>query len=121
MSAPFPSAARLFRTRRPGRDLKTDRDRLSHVSSAIETAIESARSEREGLERRLELYYAQAVSLLEDAPEFSSRSERQEQAITEAERNAQAATLRIKQISAQIDKLQDVLSSLYPRNDDKLA
>jgi hypothetical protein len=101
---------RMFRTRNPARDADADRERFLSVRNAIASAIDGAARERAGLQRRLDAHYAHATSLLDNSPEFGSRSPSEEQSIAEAERNAVAAAKRIAQISEQIEQLSQMLS-----------
>lgn len=101
---------RLFRTRNPARDANTDLDRLMTVRRSIVAAMEGATSERQGLRQRLDVYYAQATSLIDNSGDYEMRSQEDENAILEAERNAAAATTRIGQLDAQLVKLGDMLA-----------
>lgn len=101
---------RLFRTRNPARDANTDLDRLMSVRRSIVAAIDSATRERQGLRQRLDVYYAQATSLLDNSAEYDRRSNEDESAIREAESNAAAANSRIEQIDAQLVKLGEMLT-----------
>lgn len=103
---------RLFRTRNPDRDANTDKDRFMTVRRSVVSAIESAHREREGLQIRLDVYYAQATNLLDNSGEFGERSVADEGAIADAERNAAAARHRIDQISVHMDQLNAVLANL---------
>ena len=103
---------RLFRTRNPARDANTDLDRLMTVRRAIADALAGASRERQGLQQRVDVYYAQAANLLDNSGEYGARSNEDEQSIREAEANAAQATARIGQIDIQIAKLGDMLVEL---------
>lgn len=103
---------RLFRTRDASRDASTDRDRFMTVRRSLLAAIDGAQREREGLQTRLDVYYAQATNLIDNSGEFGNRSPEDEGAIEEAERNAAAARLRIGQISEHMEQLKTVLATL---------
>jgi chromosome segregation ATPase len=112
MSSIFSLRPSLFRSRNPARNHTTDLDRLTGVKRSVEEAITSAISERDGLRRRVDLYYAQAANLLDNTAEFGARSSDEEAAITLAERNAGEATQRVADVSAQIEDLQKVLAQV---------
>ncbi|WDR03538.1 hypothetical protein PSQ19_05455 [Devosia algicola] len=101
---------KVFRTRNPDRDANTDMDRMMTVRRAIEDAIVSARRERQGLQQRLDVSYAQASNLLDNSGDYGARSSEDEQSILDAEANAAAAKRRIGQIDLQINGLSEVLS-----------
>jgi chromosome segregation ATPase len=96
---------KLFRTRNPARDNNTDLDRLMRVRRAFTDAIADAEQERQGLQLRVDVYYAQATNLLDNSGEYGARSQADEQSIADAEAQAAIATARMGQISAQIFKL----------------
>jgi hypothetical protein len=103
---------RMFRTRNPMRDTHTDLDRIMTVRRTLTDAIDSARSEREGLQRRLDLYYVQALSVLDNSAAYGERAREDEDAIETAERNAAAASARIRVIEGQITHLTGLLAQL---------
>jgi len=96
---------RLFRTRNPARDNNTDLDRLMAVRRAFVAAIADAEQERQGLQQRVDVYYAQATNLLDNSGEYGSRRSEDEDSIRDAEAQAAIASGRIVQINAQIAKL----------------
>jgi hypothetical protein len=102
---------RMFRTRDPSRDAGTDRDRLLSVRVAIVGAIESATRERDGLQQRVEDYYASASHILDQA-DFEDRPAADEQAVREAERQGAAGLRRIAAIDAQLLHLNRLLDEL---------
>jgi hypothetical protein len=106
---------RLFRTRSPARDATTDRDRLLSVRAAIVAAIESATRERDGLQQRVDDYYASASHILDQAS-FEDRAEGDEQAVREAERHGAAGLARIAAIDAQLVRLNRLLDDLDEQN-----
>jgi len=112
MNSIFSLRPSLFRSRNPLRNYNTDMDRLSTVKRALEQALAGAVAERDGLKRRVELYHAQAANLLDNTAEFGARSDEDEAAITQAERNAGEATQRVRDVSAQIEQLQKVLAEV---------
>ena len=103
---------RLFRTRNPARDANTDLDRLMTVRRSIADALAAASRERQGLQQRVDVYYAQATNLLDNSGDYGARSDEDEQSIREAEANAAQATSRIAQIDIQLAKLGDMLADL---------
>ena len=112
MSSIFSLRPSLFRSRNPARNYNTDLERLTAVKQSVEQAIASTVSERDGLRRRVDLYYAQAASLLDNTAEFGARSNDDEASITLAERNASEATQRVGDVSRQVEQLQGVLSQV---------
>ncbi|UJW87435.1 hypothetical protein [Devosia sp. SL43] len=128
MSSIFSLRPSLFRSRNPARNYTTDLERLTAVKRSVEQAIASAVSERDGLRRRVELYYAQAANLLDNTAEFGARSDDDEASITLAERNASEATQRVSDVSSQIEQLQalsaqvdDLIAQLQPVVDPAVA
>ncbi|WP_152664508.1 hypothetical protein [Devosia geojensis] len=112
MASILSMGSRMFRTRNPARDANTDLDRFMTVRRSIASAIEGATRERDGLQRRLDVYYAQATSLLDNSPEFAERDSAEEEAIRQAEDNAAAASRRIKQITEHIAQLNKMLADV---------
>lgn len=106
---------RLFRTRSPARDAGTDRDRLLSVRAAIVTAIESATRERDGLQQRVDDYYASASHILDQAS-FEERAASDEDAVREAERQGAAGLARIAAINVQLGRLNRLLDDLDEQN-----
>jgi len=103
---------RAFRTRNPGRDAETDEARLGTISNAISMALNDARRERDGLSQRMNLYYAQAASLMDNSPEYGKRERIDEAAIGSAENSAARARQRVAQLDSQIQRLEDVLAQV---------
>lgn len=106
---------RLFRTRDPSRDANTDRDRLLSVRAAIVAAIESATRERDGLQQRVDDYYASASHILDQAS-FEDRAVADEQAVRDAEQHGAAGLRRIAAIDAQLLRLNRLLDDLDEQN-----
>ena len=106
---------RIFRTRNPSRDASTDRDRLLTVRAAIVTAIESATRERDGLQHRVDDYYASASHILDQAS-FEDRSSTDEQAVRDAEQHGAAGLKRIAAINGQLLHLTRLLDDLDEQN-----
>lgn len=108
----FPLRPRAFRTRNPGRDSETDEARFGTISNAIAMALADARREREGLGQRVNFYYAQANSLLDNSDEYGKRDRADENAIGSSEHNASRARRRIVQLDEQILRLEALLSEV---------
>jgi len=106
---------RMFRTRNPSRDAGTDRDRLLSVRAAIVAAIESATRERDGLQQRVDDYYASAIHILDQAS-FDDRAASDEQAVRDAEEHGAAGLARIAAINAQLLRLNRLLDDLDEQN-----
>ena len=102
---------RMFRTRNPARDATTDRDRLLTVRAAIVAAIESATRERDGLQQRVDDYYASASHILDQAS-FEDRPAGDEQAVRDAEQHGAAGLRRIATINGQLLHLNRLLDDL---------
>ena len=109
-------ASRVFRTRDPARDAQTDRARLMSIRTAIAEAIESANRERDGLERRVDAYFASASHIL-DQGDFEQRSAEDEATIAEAERQGSAGLRRIAAIDAHLRRLQGLLTQVDGQDD----
>lgn len=105
-------APRMFRTRDPARDQQTDLERLAPVRRALEEAIASAEREHAGLQQRIDAYYAQAATVLDNSAAYGERSSEDEDIIRTAEANAATATARVQQIEAQIAQLGGMLRQL---------
>jgi hypothetical protein len=90
-----------FRTRDPRRDAATDMQRLQQVRGALLAALDAARRERDGLQRRVDLNYGRAASLLDEAGAYESRPAAEEAEIAEAERHAGAALARVHGLAGQ--------------------
>lgn len=103
---------RSFRTRDAARDMQTDANRFGAVRAALEEAAASARRERAGLQRRLELYHAQASSLIDVTGDYGARDSEDEAAITSAEASAERARVRLATIDEQIGRFTQLLDQL---------
>jgi hypothetical protein len=101
-----------FRTRDPRRDTATDVQRLQQVRDAVLAALEAARRERDGLQRRVEIDYGRAASLLDEAGAYNSRPAAEEAEIVEAERHAGAALARVQGLKGQIALFERLLGEL---------
>ncbi|WP_052951874.1 hypothetical protein [Devosia soli] len=103
---------RAFRTRNPGRDAETDAVRIETVRNAILMAVADARREREGLQQRMDMYYARAATMLDVSAEYSSRPDADEAVIRSAEQSASHARRRLAQLDEQIGRFNDLLGEL---------
>ena len=103
---------KAFRTRNPGRDAETDQIRLETVRNAITMALADARRERDGLQQRVELYHAQAATMLDNSAGYGRRSVVDEVEISSAEQNAATARARLGQLDAQIERFGILLAEL---------
>ena len=103
---------RAFRARNPGRDAETDEARLGTISNAISMALNDARRERDGLSPRMNLYYAQAATMLDNSVEYGKRDRIDEAAIGSAENSAARARQRVAQLDSQILRLEEVLAQV---------
>ncbi|WP_193335584.1 hypothetical protein [Devosia beringensis] len=103
---------RAFRARNPGRDAETDEARFGTISNAIAMALADARRERDGLSQRMDFYYAQASTLLDNAAEYSKRDRIDEAAIGSAENSAARARQRVAQLDSQIQRLEELLAQV---------
>lgn len=103
---------RAFRTRNPGRDAETDVARVETVRNAIIMALADARRERDGLLQRVDMYYAQAATMLDTAAEYSSRPEADEAVIRSAEQSATHARRRLGQLDLQLARFTALLEQI---------
>lgn len=103
---------RAFRSRNPGRDAETDQARIETVRNAILMALADARRERDGLQQRMSMYYAQAATMLDAAADYSDRAESDEAGIRSAEQSAGNARKRVDQLDAQIARFSAMVSEL---------
>ena len=103
---------RAFRARNPGRDAETDEARLGTISNAISMALNDARRERDGLGQRMNLYYAQAATMLDNSAEYGKRDRIDEAAIGSVENSAARARQRVAQLDSQILRLEEVLAQV---------
>ena len=110
--AMFSLRPRAFRSRNPGRDAETDEARFGTISNAIAMALADARRERDGLGQRMNFYYAQAATLMENSAEYGRRDPLDDRAIGSAEQNGSRARQRMAQLDAQIQRLEDLLGQV---------
>ena len=103
---------RAFRARNPGRDAETDEARFGTISNAIAMALTDARRERDGLSQRMDFYYAQASTMLDNSPEYSRRDRIDEAAIGSAENSAARGRQRLAQLDDQIARLEGLLAQV---------
>jgi len=96
---------RAFRSRNPGRDAETDAARFETIRNAIAMALDDARRERDGLQQRIDMHYAQAVSVLDSSDEYGARDAKDEAMIRSAEQGASNGRKRLAQLDAQIARL----------------
>jgi hypothetical protein len=101
-----------FRTRDPRRDTASDVRRLQQVRDALTTALDAARREQDGLQRRVDRGYGQAASPLDEAGEYDSLPATEEAGIAEAERHADAALARVQGLKGQIALFERLLGEL---------
>ena len=78
-------------------------------------AIESATRERDGLQQRVDDYYASASHILDQAS-FEDRAPSDEQAVRDAEQHGAAGLARIAAINAQLLRLNRLLDDLDEQN-----
>jgi hypothetical protein len=103
---------RAFRTRNPGRDAETDAARFETIRDAIAMALQDARRERDGLQQRIDMHYAQAVSVLDNSADYASRDPRDEAVIRSAEQHASNGRKRLVQLDVQIGQLNHLLAEV---------
>lgn len=110
--AVFSLRPRAFRIRNPGRDAETDQVRLETVRNAIAMALGDARRERDGLQQRLDLYHAQAATMIDTSGDYGVRATADETVIRSAEQNAANARRRLQVLDAQIGKFVELMTEL---------
>lgn len=103
---------RAFRSRNPGRDAETDVARFETIRNAIAMALADARRERDGLQQRLDMHYAQAVTVLDNADDYGVRDPRDEAVVRSAEQNASNGRRRLAQLDAQIVRLDRLMADV---------
>lgn len=103
---------RAFRTRNPGRDAETDQARMETVRNAILMALADARRERDGLQQRMSMYYAQAATMLDTSAEYGERTSSDEAVIRTAEQSAANARRRTTALDEQIARFSALLGEL---------
>ena len=103
---------RAFRSRNPGRDAETDAVRLQTIRGAIAMALADARRERDGLQQRIDFYYARAATMLDSTGDYGARTEADEAAIRSAEQSAANGRQRVAQLDAQIEKFNRLMAAL---------
>ncbi|MCR6671314.1 hypothetical protein [Devosia ginsengisoli] len=110
--AVFSLRPRAFRIRNPGRDAETDQVRLETVRNAIAMALGDARRERDGLQQRLDLYHAQAATMIDTSGDYGTRAAADETVIRSAEQNAANARRRLQMLDVQIGKFTELMAEL---------
>ncbi|SMQ76012.1 hypothetical protein SAMN06295905_2506 [Devosia lucknowensis] len=103
---------RAFRSRNAGRDAETDAARIETVRNAITMALNDARRERDGLQGRIDLYHAQAASIMDHSGDYGWRDRADETAIGSAESKAANGRRRIAQLNDQIERFEKLIADL---------
>jgi hypothetical protein len=105
-----------FRLRSSTRDENADARRLSSIERSLSIAITEAKSEREGLQRRLDAARQQAsIWLGNQTSEYLDREPESERLLVEAEQNLIAGEKRIHKLKAHLDHLARVLELLQQK------
>ena len=105
-----------FRLRSSTRDENTDAHRLSSIERSLSTAISEAKSEKEGLQRRLDAARQQAsIWMGNQTSEYQDREPESERLLVEAEQNLIPGEKRIRQLKAHLDHLARVLEVLQQK------
>jgi hypothetical protein len=106
----------MFRLRSSTRDENADARRLSSIERSLSIAIAEAKSEKEGLQRRLDAARQQAsIWLGNQTSEYLDREPKSERLLVEAEQNLIAGERRIHQLKAHLDHLARVLELLQQK------
>lgn len=100
--------SRRFRTRAPGRDAATDRQRMDAIRASVTGAIDSAARERAGLKQRVDDHFALASHILDNS-DYEQRSQKQESEVLEAERQGQLGLNRLARIDAELERYRQLL------------
>jgi hypothetical protein len=103
---------RAFRSRNPGRDAETDAARFETIRNAIAMALADARRERDGLQQRIDMHYAQAVSVFDSSDDYAARDPRDEAILRSAEQNAANGRRRVAQLDEQIERLTRLMAEV---------
>lgn len=101
-----------FQTRSPERDLERDRARVGKLRQVLETARAEAESERTGLQRRIDAYLHQAVSLMDSSDGYGARPDEEEREIVDLESRAKAGVQRVAQVTGHISAIDQMLADL---------
>jgi hypothetical protein len=105
-----------FKLRSSARDKDADAHRVSSIERALSRAIAEAKSEKDGLQRRLDSARHRASALLgNETFEPSDREPENERLLVEAERNLIAGEKRIHQLNSHIGHLASVLALLMQK------
>ena len=109
---------RLFQVRSPQRDAETDRERLGSVVDAINTAVGSARSEREALRARVnDARDLASFAVGTGSDEYLTREAKDTSRIAEYERQMSVGEKRIAELDRQIEgltALQELAGRFFP-------
>jgi hypothetical protein len=109
---------RPFRVRSPQRDVQTDRERIGSVLQAINTAVASARSERDALHARVsEARDLASFAVGTGSDEYLTREARDKSRIAEYEQQMIVGEKRITDLDTQIAglmALQELAGRLFP-------
>jgi hypothetical protein len=105
-----------LRLRSSTRDENADARRLSSIERSLSIAITEAKSEKEGLQRRLDAARLQAsIWLGNQTSEYLDREPETERLVVEAEQNLISREKRIHQLKAHLDHLARVLEFLQQK------
>jgi hypothetical protein len=97
---------RLFQVRSPQRDAETDRERLGSVVKAINTAVGSARGERDALRARVsDARDLASFAVGTGSDEYLTREAKDTSRIAEYERQMSVGEKRIAELDRQIEGL----------------
>ena len=109
---------RLFQVRSPQRDTQTDHERLGSVVKAINTAVGSARSERDALRARVSNARDLAsFAVGTGSDEYLTREARDRSRLAEYEHQMTMGEKRITELDRQIEgltALQELAGRFFP-------
>jgi uncharacterized protein YPO0396 len=113
-----------FRTRSPQRDSSADTRRRKAVRTSIGSALDEARLEMEGLERRRAAAQQATIGLMDDSGEFGERAPADEAVIVEFEIETARAADRLSALANEIEVFARLLRTIdesHPGTRDRLS
>jgi hypothetical protein len=113
---------RVFQVRSPERDAKTDRERIHSLGRAINIAIDSIRSEKEALQKRVDEARDRAgLAAGTDVDEYVYRDPKDLTRVRDYERQMAQGNRRLTELQRQLDglrKVRDAFTQFFNRADD---
>jgi hypothetical protein len=109
----FGTRTSLFKTRSPQRDQSADVNRVASIEQAIQRAISEAEKEKAGLTRRLDKSRHQAsLTMGNETYGDLEREPESEKLLADAEKEISRAVERSRQLTAHLNELQALFTSV---------